>query len=150
MTDRLETHRPRWTALVIAAFALAIAPQPCATVAAQRPVFAVHVTNVEGPLARRDITRRLPRAALESCQNTLMGGTLRLRSRVTREGTLVVDDASASDGTEIRYYIPCVRRVLARVRLPEASAESTLWISILYPAFSGPSSMDVGRSLGGG
>lgn len=108
-----------------------------ALVSVPRPAFAqnvrVHVANAVGPVSAAQLARALQSQRFHECQTTLLGGTVWLRVRVDATGTLAVESARTT-GEEVGLYVPCVRRVLGRVRVEASTAPGAARVAVTFPA----------------
>ena len=107
-----------------------------ALVSVSRPALAqnvrVNVTNAVGPVSAAQLARALQARRFRECQSTLLGGTVWLRVRIDATGTLAVESARTT-GEEVGVYVPCVRRVLGRVRVEASAAPGTAHIAVMFP-----------------
>lgn len=97
-----------------------------------RPVVAVHVTAVRGPVPRRAIMAVLRRAHLVECQHTHIGGPVRFELRVSAAGTARVDAARGNYATQ--SYARCVRQRVERSTFPRRDAETAARVTIVFPS----------------
>ena len=92
----------------------------------------VHITHVEGPLSRRTLRSQLGGSRFRECQSTFMGGPLRMTIHATPEGSVVIDGVQCTE--EVAVYVPCVRRVIAALRVDRGPTPTSARVVILCPA----------------
>ncbi len=90
----------------------------------------VHVTRVEGPIARRAIVRALRPNEIRECQHTHMGRPIRFVLTINPSGVASASEVLAHE--EVRSYMPCVQQYLSRLRFESHEHATRTRIAIFF------------------
>lgn len=90
----------------------------------------IHVTRVHGPITRRAIVRALHPTELRECQHTHMGHPVRFLLTIDPTGVATMSEVSAHE--EVRSYVPCVRRYLARLHFEPRNEPTRAHVTVAF------------------